>query len=125
MDKETKSKLLSNLLTGQKPKPIIERVELPQSSLMQEVGNEDKIFEYRKQLKKIHMFEKIVKEDSENWDDGTWKKFEEWINPSSVEGMLSQVIEKKQETLENDPKKQLREQALKLVNFNLLEKLMS
>ena len=54
-------------------------------------SNESKIFQFRKQLKKIHDYEKIVKEDSEQWTDENWEGFEKWVKESS--DPIKEVIE--------------------------------
>ena len=85
----------------------------------------DKVFEYRRQLKKIKEFESKWKTDAEEWSDAQWKDFDKAMHPTGTMNMLESMLEKRElrEKAEADQKKELRNKILEKVNFGIIGKL--
>ena len=94
------------------------------------LGDENKIYEYRKQLKKIHLFEKRIKKDSEEWGEEDWDAFEaslkEAVTAENSGDIMAQVLENKKKNITDEAKilHETRVQAIAKMDFSLFEKLL-
>lgn len=93
-------------------------------------GDENRIYEFRKQLKEIHLFEKKIKLDSEEWTEEHWEQFEESlkasITSSNSGNIMEQVLQNKARNgnKEAEVLHENRVEAIKRMDFSLFEKLL-
>ena len=86
---------------------------------------EDKVFEYRRQLKKIKEFESKWKEDADNWSDEQWGEFDKAMKPQTTADLLGSMFERRElrEKQEADRKRELREAIFKKIDMSKIGKL--
>ena len=123
MDAATRQKIMQSLL----PKAN-ESVSTESANEVATVNNQsdDGLFKFRKQLKFIRAYERIVKEDAEDWEEEDWSKFMKWYDankPKSKTGsLITSAFEKKllREKTEEANKSAIRKQILEKVKMKFL-----
>lgn len=107
------------------PVPVLEKVQDKPIE-----GLEDKIFEFKNQLKRVHAFERKLKLDSEEWLEEHWEQFERSlkapISSDNSADIMKQVLENKTKNVTNEGKElhEMRVKAIAKMDFSLFEKLM-
>lgn len=131
MDPAIRKAIMKEALGVDTEKPTVaEGADVVELGASKPIGDENKIYEFRKQLKKIHLFEKRLKKDSEDWDEEDWDAFEgslkETVTAKNSGDLMEQVLENKKKHVEDESKglKEMRASAISKMDFSLFEKLL-
>jgi hypothetical protein len=121
MDSSLRRKIL-NQVTAQSP--ALQEAQGIKESKSEPVKT-DKIFEYRRQIKKIKEFETKWKEEAEDWSDEQWKKFDEAMKPQTTVGMLESMMERRElrEKTEAEDKRKLRAAIFEKIDMSKIGRL--